>query len=283
MKKLLATAIAATLFLSACSSNGNNSVTTSTRNDSNPAETETTITNASNSALNETDVKEETTTEETTETKLYKQEGDYIIFGNYEQDGDESNGPEPIEWMILSNKDGKMLLLSRYILDHQDYHDHQVMAVTWENCKLRSWLNNDFFNKAFSKSEQNKIITAKLTNPDNPLDGTDGGNDTEDKIFCLSTDEVHTYFNFEDQEEIKQSLMAEPTLYAQLQYVLTIKDHASWWLRSPGRTADSNGATAQKIHLAFNPNMKDYDLVSSFYVKYGGRIGVRPALYLSAE
>lgn len=277
MKKLLATAIASALFLSACSSNGSNNV-----NDSNPAETETTITNASNSALNETDVKEETTTEETTETKLYKQEGDYIIFGNYEQDGDESNGPEPIEWMILSNKDGKMLLLSRYILDQHDYHDHQELAITWENCELRSWLNNDFLNKAFSKSEQGKILTAKLTNPDNPLDGTDGGNDTEDKIFCLSTDEVHTYFNFENQDEIKQSLMAEPTQYAQGQSLLVNKGHASWWLRSPGRTADSNGATAQNIHVLFKPDMKDYDLVSSFYVR-GGHFGIRPALYLSAE
>ena len=45
--------------------------------------------------------------------------GDYVKFGSYEQDNDESNGKEPIEWRVLDSKDGRKLLISRYALDSQ--------------------------------------------------------------------------------------------------------------------------------------------------------------------
>ena len=42
-----------------------------------------------------------------------------VTFGTYEQDGNASNGAEPIEWYVLDEKDGKKLLVSKYILDAQ--------------------------------------------------------------------------------------------------------------------------------------------------------------------
>lgn len=41
---------------------------------------------------------------------------DTVILGKYEQDGDESNGAENIEWIILEKKDDKALLLSKNVL-----------------------------------------------------------------------------------------------------------------------------------------------------------------------
>ena len=35
----------------------------------------------------------------------YINEDGYLVFGTYEQDGDESNGPEPIEWEILDENE----------------------------------------------------------------------------------------------------------------------------------------------------------------------------------
>ena len=111
----------------------------------------------------------------------------YIVFGNYEQDGDSGNGAEPIEWEVISDEGDRMLVISRYILDCKSYNDTDK-AVTWETSSLRKWLNSSFLNAAFTGGEQGAIETVTLANPDNEKHGTDGGNDTEDRIFCLSMD-----------------------------------------------------------------------------------------------
>ena len=41
------------------------------------------------------------------------------------------------------------------------------------------------------------MITADLSNPDNAYYGTVGENDTNDKVFCLSVDEIIKYYSFE--------------------------------------------------------------------------------------
>ena len=67
-------------------------------------------------------------------------EDGFIVFGSYEQDGNLSNGPEPIEWEILEDDGSRLFLVSRYVLDAQPYNVKDV-NVDWENCTLRSWLN----------------------------------------------------------------------------------------------------------------------------------------------
>ena len=105
--------------------------------------------------------------------------GDYVRFGSYEQDGDEENGKEPIEWMVLSNKDSKLFLLSRYVLEPVKINVQTDEEVTYENCGLRKWLNEDFLERAFDEDEASVIATTTLE---------DVG--TEDKVFLLSWDEA---------------------------------------------------------------------------------------------
>ncbi len=119
----------------------------------------------------------------------------YYVFGTYEQDGDESNGPEPIEWEILDENENGTLLISRYVLDSVQYNETRE-EVTWENCSLRSWLNNDFYNTAFDDGMKASINTVTIDNEGNTLLGTLGGNDTSDKIFALSVSEILKYYNF---------------------------------------------------------------------------------------
>ena len=201
----------------------------------------------------------------------YARNGDYVIFGSYEQDGDTSNGPEPIEWEVLDENDGEMLLISRYILDCQPYNTEET-DVTWETCTLRNWLNNDFYNTAFSDAEKDRVITANLSNPDNAYWGTEGGNDTSDKVFCLSVDEVRKYYSFESWHDglgygYSSALITDVTPYAvnngAYHYTITQDDYTGegyenydglssegystdviglgcgwWWLRSPGSFSD---------------------------------------------
>ena len=70
-----------------------------------------------------------------------------ITFGKYEQDNNVGNGREDIEWLVLDVKDNKALIISKYGLDCQPYNASQA-EVTWENCTLRKWLNDNFLSKA---------------------------------------------------------------------------------------------------------------------------------------
>ena len=122
--------------------------------------------------------------------------GDAVKFRSYEQDNDLKNGQEAIEWEVLDIADGKALFISRYVLDSKYYNDRSE-KVTWETCTLRKWMNEDFYNAAFSEEEKAKIALTELKQMDNPhKDGGKGGNDTLDKVFCLGCDEIEKYYGF---------------------------------------------------------------------------------------
>ncbi|MGN1392964.1 MAG: DUF6273 domain-containing protein [Succinivibrionaceae bacterium] len=125
--------------------------------------------------------------------------------------------------MVLNVEEGKRaLLLSKYALDFKQYH-HVRTNITWENCDLRKWLNNEFINNAFSKNKQKEIQLTNITNNDNAVYGTTGGNDTKDKVFLLSIDEVKKYFRNDEERQCK------PTEYAVSNSVYKRDDESCWW------------------------------------------------------
>ena len=114
---------------------------------------------------------------------------DTVIFGSYPQSDVSGNTKEPIEWIVLDRQGNKTLLLSKYILDCKCYNDVEK-DITWENCTLRYWLNNTFYNTVFSSSEKSYIDNTFVINNDNASYNTSGGNNTYDNVFLLSIDEV---------------------------------------------------------------------------------------------
>lgn len=158
--------------------------------------------------------------------------GDYIKFGKYEQDNNTSNGKEAIEWLVLDVQGDKALVISKYALDAQPYNKTDE-NITWEKCTLRSWLNNDFYNSAFTSSEKNKIRTTTVVAEDNLVYGTEAGNNTQDKIFLLSISESNKYFSSNKER------MCKPTAYAKYRGPWTNSNgNCWWWLRSPGYFQD---------------------------------------------
>ena len=67
------------------------------------------------------------------------------------------------------------------------------MNTSWRECSLRRWLNQDFFQEAFSFQERTWILNTRVENPANPKYRTNGGAGTVDKIFLLSIGEAETY------------------------------------------------------------------------------------------
>lgn len=154
--------------------------------------------------------------------------GDVITFGSYEQDDNTSNGKEAIEWIVLARENDRVLVVSKYCLDTKPYNE-VTTDVTWETCSLRTWLNTEFYNEAFTSEEQSKIITTTVSADKNPEYNTNPGNDTQDKVFLLSIVEVKMYF------KIRADRVAKPTKYAENKGVYVCDDGSCyWWLRSPG-------------------------------------------------
>ena len=195
--------------------------------------------------------------------------GDRISYGHYEQDNDLSNGTEPIEWLVLERLDDQLLLLSSEGLDGKPYHTVPFAEITWENCTLRSWLNEDFLNTAFLPDERAFIPAVINQNKDQSAVGTAGGADTVDRIFLLSETDALIYLNTEmDQENIGK---AYATRYAEAHNVEVDEEgFISWWLRSPGVYPYSAQFVAQdgKLYL------------SGAYVDIDYQFAVRPALWL---
>ncbi len=156
--------------------------------------------------------------------------GNVIRFGHYEQDNDLSNGAEPIEWQILTEEEGRILLISRYGLDALQYHS-SFDDVTWESCWLRQWLNGEFLETAFTETERELIEEVVNKTAANPEAATDGGVDTADSIFLLSFDEVLRYL-----PSVKdRTCTATDFAKAQGIFVDWVNDYNSfWWLRTPG-------------------------------------------------
>lgn len=202
--------------------------------------------------------------------------GDIVYFGSYEQDNNLKNGTEPVAWYVLDKADGEATLLSVYLLDRRQYHENNI-SITWEDCILRSWLNDRFYNMAFSEKEQAAIVNANIVNEDNPYYGTKGGFDTADKVWLLSLGEAMRYFHIDmdvwvdyingnmDWYEYAiycygqdNRVCAKPTVYAAARGAYAYSEENAqgdtdysgydmsyavgsgwWWLRSPGNYAIS--------------------------------------------
>lgn len=113
--------------------------------------------------------------------------GSYVSFGIYPQtaSGDDAT---PIEWLVLDIIGNEALLMSRYGLDAIPYNTSRT-AITWDECSLRKWLNDDFIRCAFDDDEQAAILTSDIPNNDKQQYSdweTNGGNNTQDKLFLLS-------------------------------------------------------------------------------------------------
>ncbi|MBE6782722.1 MAG: zinc-ribbon domain-containing protein [Ruminococcaceae bacterium] len=194
--------------------------------------------------------------------------GDYITFGSYEQDNNTSNGKEAIEWLVLDKQDGKILVISRYALDCQPYNE-EGMDTIWEICTLRSWLNNEFLNTAFTSSQRSMIPTVTVKAEDNTTYGTDAGNDTQDKVFLLSVSEANKYFSSDSARECK------PTVYVAAQGADASADaeyygNCWWWLRSPGYIQDFATSVNYDGGVREHGDSVDYDYIA-----------VRPVLWIN--
>ena len=193
--------------------------------------------------------------------------GDIVYFGTYEQDNDTTNGKENIEWLVLAKENNRVLVISDKALDCRAYQANSLSYATWEKCSLREWLNNDFFNTAFSDDEKAVIPTVTVSADKNPTYNTDPGNATQDQVFLLSIVEAKKYFSSDSARQ------CSPTDYAVANGACKSNDNICWWwLRSSGCNQD---------YAAFvysNGNIFE----DGYYILNSHR-AVRPAMWISID
>lgn len=196
------------------------------------------------------------------------QVGDRIEFGSYEQDDIFSNGTEPILWRVLVVQQDRALLISDQVLDQQVYHPKRT-AVTWENCFLRGWLNNDFYRDAFTPEEQAQILKVTVPAHESPYYHDESslksiGNPTKDKIFLLSAREANEYFD-SDWDRI-----AYATQYAIFRgvHAETTSEPCPWLMRQPHK------------HRTDTACVNDEGRTNDGVVNDHDKAGIRPAMWI---
>ncbi|MCI9078257.1 MAG: hypothetical protein HFH68_04935 [Lachnospiraceae bacterium] len=152
---------------------------------------------------------------------------------------------EKINWRVLWNDGDTLFVMADKGIDCKAYNNENI-SITWEECTLRQWLADSFYNTAFNSNEQNAIITYKVDNQGAPGYMKGNGRDTADKIYILSIHEIRNpdyglwdaKIDWEHKNDKKINRRIEPTDYAHARGASLgdirshYKKNCKWWLRS---------------------------------------------------
>ncbi|MBR3863907.1 MAG: hypothetical protein IKJ19_02170 [Clostridia bacterium] len=187
-----------------------------------------------------------------------------------------------IRWNILEDRSDKVLLISELILDSQYFYkssalrseDVAIWPNNYERSDLREWLNNNFYNSAFSTSQRGSILLSAV---DNSLASTgDTSNDfvcnnTQDKVFLLSRVEAEAYI------EAGANFIKSASQYSLAQgFSLHNNHNNAWWLRTPHYYDHNNQGRSS---LLIDGDMT-VAMVGSTESNYAD-VGVVPVIWLS--
>ena len=199
---------------------------------------------------------------------------------------------EPLKWQVLDPTKG--LVLSKSIIDSQAYsntiyryvNDAYRYTVYWNNASytkyandyatssIRKWLNEDFYNTAFTSDQKQNILPTTLDNKAySTSDSKYDSISTTDNIFLLSYSEAqNASYGFTDNTSSTETRKAVGTDYAKAQGLLVYSSNkcSRWRLRSAGN--DSNHA-CRVDHDGYVYSYSAGDVNGTF-------LGVRPALRL---
>lgn len=199
--------------------------------------------------------------------------GDSVSFGywnqTYQENGDDAD--EIIEWVVLEKQGDKALVVSKYALSSFAYMSDESATppITWEMSSVRKWLNGTFYEEAFSNNEKAIIETTTVTAAADPdyVTSIVLGNDTQDKVFLLSVDEVMKYFPTENDKLCQVTEVGEAR-YAEYYGYVSDEGNCFWWTRS--QSSSSWSAMAVTAWGDFQSNHSDTT-----------DIAVRPAMWIS--
>ncbi|MBQ7306926.1 MAG: TIR domain-containing protein [Clostridia bacterium] len=108
--------------------------------------------------------------------------GDTILFGNFVQDNEK---PEPITWRIIEKNGNKMTIVSDKILFASKFDDK---TNEFKNSYIKKWLNNDFYNTAFT--DEQKVYIEEVSDENG-----------KNKVNLLSVQNYEKQFEYDKHKE----------------------------------------------------------------------------------
>lgn len=198
---------------------------------------------------------------------------------------------EPLKWRVLDPSTG--LVLCESIIDSQAYSntiysygndpyynqsaywndaEHTHYANDYATSSIRAWLNDDFYNTAFSSSQKASILTSELENKAYSISYSEYDSaSTIDKVFLLSYSEAqNTSYGFTNNTYSTDIRGSMGTDYAKAQGLWIAHNKCSnWRLRSA-----SNGSNGD----CFVNDTGRIDVTN--YVN-DTCVGIRPAIKIS--
>lgn len=138
---------------------------------------------------------------------------------------------EPIKWRVYDLGNGEYELISEYILDEQQMNLQVKDNSGYYFSEMREYLNNTFYNKAFSAEEKELIISTLVDNTTASGNCIDNEN-TNDFVYLLSyNDLMSDKYGF----DVKDTRIALNTDYTMANGVYTngiYNNSGDWWLRT---------------------------------------------------
>ncbi len=177
--------------------------------------------------------------------------GDPFIYGEYWQREAEKDGKEDIEWTVLNKAEGRILVISKYALDYKQYHSSRT-HTKWDGCSLKTWLNGDFLNAAFSTTELQKIVC---------IDQKRGS------VFLMDTNDINSFLPTNGSRKCK----ATKYVRAKKSYANDENGYCRWWLHASGLDLGHASTVEPDGHIDKLGDSVDF------------ANAIRPAMWVSVE
>ena len=199
---------------------------------------------------------------------------------------------EPLKWRVLDPSTG--LVLCESIIDSQAYSntvycygrdpydeydaywndaEHTHYANDYATSSIRAWLNDDFYNTAFSSSQKADILTSELDNKAKTSYSQYDSETTYDKVFLLSWSEMqNTAYGFSASTSSSPTRQAKGTDYAKCQGV----DVDSSSKCSEQRLRSAGGISSHACSVYNDGTLHDIG-----WGVYDTSNGIRPAIKIS--
>lgn len=193
---------------------------------------------------------------------------------------------EPIRWRVLSVDGSSAFLMADQILDRHCFNEYtwkdnnqngkadEDEIITWKDSSLRSWLNNKFYNRAFSSEEKDAILQSEHENEgETRKEETAGvflfpeGGVTQDKVFLLSRSEAEN--EKYGMPNSKVGVVSRQTTYTEYGKKDYRWSSVEYWLRAPQsyEVDDGQFTWAAEWDESVAPSVDYYN-------------GVRPCVYI---
>ena len=178
-------------------------------------------------------------------------------------------GQPLMPWRVLENKNGRLLVISEFVVDCLPFEDFYKRNRRWNISSIRKRLNREYLTGTLTQQEIDRIVPVSIDDSDDSLSFEIPEGAIADRFFLLSVKEAKRYF------KDNSNRMAPVVKYATRSMLWTVFDKwAHWWLRTPGEL------DADMFYVRDGEIMSINSTVQGSYFEH---FGVRPAMYITLE